>query len=716
VSRSLCARPIPLSIAFASIHCQCGACRRFPQSCPGSFVRIGSNPTTNQLGSCEPPPVPPLPTCASEAAPSRCARVSVGLLQVPSFDVKAVSSALSMVAKKTAANASVAFEVLLIASNVNGPGGIGSGWHEGGLSANSHVNCSDGPPAPCTTANCSSIWISPCSIASHVLIDIIAIDPSNSAANMGFEVFPRDLPAGVYNLTVYVPAKNSSNGTSWSYFDITGHFTVVAVADSALSELSACQGNDRCVNSSAVSMATPISFKSAPSAAVVISILPKDINGIAILRAGEDITVLLTKRAVSSAGVSRTVPLATSFNSKSMQYEAVVPAADMAVEGNYTVTLQTLVTTNSPRSLVFAVECASGYIANDRTRECEPSNRCTGDDQYVDAKTLTCKQKPAMAVSGSSTVVSIRVRKTNRTKAESGTAEVRLTSGDVDPGAPVHWAAAVPLQDASWLSCNLLNGTVDGKSPASRFQLSVDASGLNGTLSSSINVTSTIGSFSSNGSVMFVQGTDKLHLPVSVSVLAITYLRKEDVAISFKVDQTPVSLSSIPAGTSLRVAVETRDCDRLIVDRPDQQLRLVLSSSLGGYAPQKVALVYKECDRCAGLFEAELSGTWLSDPGTYVLEVRSEDSEDPSVVTLSFDTFDPSRAQIAQGAVVGTLGACIIAGMCFMIYRNPKRAKQLLLSFVTTEFKMLFTTTSEVWDIVGARPLLKGQRYVGFKC
>ena len=630
--------------------------------------------------------------------------------------MKAVSSALSVEVKKTAANASVTFEVLLIASNVNGPGGIGGGWHEGGVSTNSHVNCSDGPPVPCKTTNCSSIWISPCSIASHVQTDTIVIDPSNSAANMVFELLPRELPAGVYNLTVYVPATKSSNGTSWSYYNITGHFTVVAVADAALSELSACQGNDRCVNSSSVSMATPISFKSAPSAAIVINVLPKDINGIAILRAGEDITVLLTRRAVSSAGVSGTVPLATSFNSKAMQYEAVVPAADMAVEGNYTVTLQTLVPTGSPRSLIFAVECASGYIANDATRVCEPSNRCAGNDQYMDAKTLTCKQKPAMAVSGSSTVVSIRVRKTNRTKAESGTAEVRLTSGDVDPATPVHWAAAVPRQDASWLSCNLLNGTVDGKSPASRFQLSVNASGLNGSLSSSIDVTSTIDTSSTNGSVTFVQGTDKLHLPVSVSVLAITYLTTADVAISLKVEQTPVSLSSVPAGTSLRVAVETHDCDRLIVDRPDQQLRLVLSSSLGGYAPQKVALVYKECDRCAGLFEAELSGTWLSDPGTYVLEVRSEDSEDPSVVTLSFDTFDPSRAQIAQGAVVGTLGACIIAGMCFMIYRNPKRAKQLLLSFVTTEFKMLFTTTSEVWDIVGARPLLEGQRYVGLKC
>jgi hypothetical protein len=548
------------------------------------------------------------------------------------------------------------------------------------------------------------------------LADTTDIDPSNSAANIVFELLPRELPAGVYNLTLYVPAKNSSNSTSWSYYNISGHFTVVAVADAALAELSACQGNDHCVNSSSVVMARPVAFKSAPSAAIVIHVLAKDISGFAILRAGEDLSVLLTRHANSSPNASSPVPLAPSFNSTSKRYEAAIPAAAVTVEGDYMITLQTSVTTSSPQSLFLVVECASGYVANDRTRVCEPSNRCAGDDQYMDVKTLICKQKPAMAVSGSSTVVSIRVRKTNRTQAASGTAEVRLTSGDVDPAAPVHWAVAVPRQDASWLSCNLLNGTVDGKSPASRFQVYADASGLNGSLSSSIDVTSTIGTISTNGLVTFVQGTDRLHLNVSISVLAITYLTEQDVAISSKVDQIPVSLSRVPVGTSLSVAVETRDCDRLIVDRPDQQLRLVLSSSLGGYAPQKVALVYQECDYCAGLFEAELSGTWLSDPGTYLLEVRSEDSEDPSVVTLSFDTFDPNRAQIAQGAVVGTLGACIIAGMCFMIYRNPKRAKQLLLSFVTTEFKMLFTTTSEVWDIVGARPLLEGQRYVGLKC
>jgi hypothetical protein len=277
---------------------------------------------------------------------------------------------------------------------------------------------------------------------------------------------------------------------------------------------------------------------------------------------------------------------------------------------------------------------------------------------------------------------------------------VRLSSGDVNPNMPVHWTAAVP-KDASWLSCDISNGTVDGQTPASRFQVNVDASGLNGTLSSSIVITSTIGSYSNDGPVTFVQGSDKLLLDVSIDVRAVTYLEKGDVTVLSKANQKPVSLTSVPAGTSLSVTVETRDCDRLIVDRPDQQLKLYLSSHLGGYVSHKVPLVYKDCDRCARLFEAELPGTWLSDPGKYVLEIRSEDPTDSSVVTVSFDMFDPSVSQMIQGAVLGSVGICIVAVMVFMMYRNPKRAKKLLISFVTTEFKMLLGTMSEIWDIVG---------------
>ena len=39
--------------------------------------------------------------------------------------------------------------------------------------------------------------------------------------------------------------------------------------------------------------------------------------------------------------------------------------------------------------------------------------------------------------------------------------------------------------------------------------------------------------------------------------------------------------------------------------------------------------------------------------------------------------------------------------MLFMIFRNPKKAKQLVLSFLTNEFKMLLALISEIWDIIG---------------
>jgi hypothetical protein len=316
-----------------------------------------------------------------------------------------------------------------------------------------------------------------------------------------------------------------------------------------------------------------------------------------------------------------------------------------------------------------------------------------------------------MTVSGSSTSLSITARKTNATKTANGIAEVRLTSGNVEQSAPVQWTAAVPREDAAWLSVNVLsgparqvqvNGEVYGRSPASQFQVNVDTSGLNDTrgaalYSSSIAIRSTIASSLANGTMTFVNGSDQLPLPVSVTVIAAAYVTEADVTVSSKANREPVSPSGVPAGTSLVVTVQTRDCDRLVIDRPDQQLKLVLTSTLGGYTPRYVTLLYKECSQCAGLFEAELPGTALDNPGLYELRIRSDDS----AATCSLTTFDPSGAQLAQGAVLGAAAACILAGMLFLIYRNPERAKQLLLSFITNEFKMLLATVSDVWDIVG---------------
>ena len=84
------------------------------------------------------------------------------------------------------------------------------------------------------------------------------------------------------------------------------------------------------------------------------------------------------------------------------------------------------------------------------------------------------------------------------------------------------------------------------------------------------------------------------------------------------------------------------------------------------------------------------------------LGIFGSDGPQDSTIALSLETFDSSVARTVQGAVLGSLGACVLAGMLFTMFRNPKKAKQLLLSFVTNEFKMLVVLILEIWDILGS--------------
>ncbi len=330
------------------------------------------------------------------------------------------------------------------------------------------------------------------------------------------------------------------------------------------------------------------------------------------------------------------------------------------------------------------------------------------DDEQVPAEA-------AVAVSGSSTDVSITVVKTNRTKTKSGTVQVRLTSGDVDPSAPVRWTAVLP-PDTPWLSSNVLNGTVDGRSSTGTLVVAADASGEKDTgggcsgaspLRSTITVASTM--TSANGRVQFLEGSDNRTIEVSVKVVAVAYLAKNDITISSKDDRQPVTLSRIPAATSLMVTVVTYDCDRLRIER-DQLLKLRLWKSTAGSSDSRnITFLYAG----NGSFNAEIPGTALSDPGAYQLEISavvplsisgSEGAQD-SIITLSLETFDSSVAKTVQGAVIFSLGVCVLAGMLLVIYRNPKKARQLVSSFLNNELLMLQllkATISKILYVIGS--------------
>jgi hypothetical protein len=299
-------------------------------------------------------------------------------------------------------------------------------------------------------------------------------------------------------------------------------------------------------------------------------------------------------------------------------------------------------------------------------------------------------------------VVSIQVRKTNQTQTASGTAEVRLTSGDVDAKAPVHWTAAVP-QDAPWLSCDLLTGTVDGQSPASQFRVNVNVSGLNGTLSSSLTITSTSSSMATDGAVALVHGS-KLSLPVNVTVLAVTYLTDADVTISSKDDGEPVVFSGarVPAGTSLSVTARTRDSDRLIIDRSDQQLELVVTSVLGGYNTS-IKLLHATGRHLPGEYEAEIPGALLATTGTYMLRLVVLD-EGWSGVSVTFKVVDSSRKTIIFAAVAAAVLGTLLIVMLVVAGRNRERMKEVAKSFLKLEIRTAAEMIIDAWDIYGRNP------------
>ena len=398
---------------------------------------------------------------------------------------------------------------------------------------------------------------------------------------------------------------------------------------------------------------------SVPTTPIYFKVRARDVDGNEIRRIGETIKLVVTRGASATA-------VFASFNADTVQYEAGIPAHLVSTAGNYSVELQTSLQSDHPQQLKFAVVCASGYVVNDITGVCEPENRCTRDDQYIDVQTLQCKQKPAIAVSASSMVVSIQVLKTKQSKTAFGTAEVRLTSGDVDPKAPVLWTVTPPI-DTTWLVCSQLSGTVDGKSPAFLIRVTVDASQLNDTRGASmpsvfLQITGSTRHMWADGlatsKVTFVGGSDlvSFSLPVSVSVRAIASLTDRDVTISAKASGKPVLREGVPAGTTLIVTVEVLDCDGLIINRPDQRLDLRLTSSLGGYTPRSVSLIYDSERGRPGLFEAELPATFFGEAGTYILSVHAEGGsgeKDGSSVNLVLTVVDASGELVVLGYAVG---------------------------------------------------------------
>jgi hypothetical protein len=211
----------------------------------------------------------------------------------------------------------------------------------------------------------------------------------------------------------------------------------------------------------------------------------------------------------------------------------------------------------------------------------------------------------------------------------------------------------------------------------------------------------TVTSILADGSVQFAHGSDRLDLLVQVTVRAHAYVDETDVTILPKDDGETVLVSGarVPAGTGLIVTVQTRDCDRLVIERSDQSLELVLTWGLGGYNSSIKLLPAGHSQ--PGLFKAEVPGTLLATTGSYSLRVVVL-TEGWSGVSVSFKVVDPSRKALIFGTVAAVLLGGLLVVMLILAYRNRERMKEVVKSFLKLEFRTAAELIVDVWDFYGA--------------
>ena len=157
------------------------------------------------------------------------------------FDVYSLLPQLTLEARKTSKNTVDTKSVAIVAQGVLGPGGINKAWQANGIDSETHVECTNAAPAPCTTGNCTTLWFSShdCSVLNATHVSIVGERPfSAELAWFNVIIVAPALRERVYPFALHFPVNSSSNSADqWRFATITGSLVVVAIADPALSEV-----------------------------------------------------------------------------------------------------------------------------------------------------------------------------------------------------------------------------------------------------------------------------------------------------------------------------------------------------------------------------------------------------------------------------------------------------------------------------------------------
>ena len=299
-------------------------------------------------------------------------------VQEAKFDVFASAPSVRFTAQKWASAIQAEVSTVVLASNVEGfykDRDADLDWRAGGLSLDSPVVVSCEPPPACmnATSPCRTIWLvwAAASCNDAPLVNVTVGNSSKftrSTAQMSLRLRAAAPAEGTFSFTVFFPLTNFTTYPTfpggWTYQSLPGAFSVIAVADAAQCLIaSLCQGSDCPLVSSAQFNST-----NNGAAPVEVTIVAKDVDGFAILRGGERITVVLRSAAAAGGGAG----VQAEYDPTAQRYRASF--AELTTAGSYSISVQTPKGTSERAT--FTLVCAAGYAPADGGRCMQPRSPC----------------------------------------------------------------------------------------------------------------------------------------------------------------------------------------------------------------------------------------------------------------------------------------------------------------------------------------------------
>jgi hypothetical protein len=514
-------------------------------------------------------------------------------------------------------------------------------------------------------------------------IDVLGLElAAEESVSVRYAMRVTGLAEGTYPFVMHFPVNDN---TMWKYVPMNGLYTLTAVTDVAKSQVRLCQ-NSTC---------PPAQFISANGGMppVVITVDAKDVDGFAIQRAGESLSITVRQPDGTDVLVQAV------FDAQNKTYQAAIPGLIQA--GSHRVLLTTPLAATQFEVANLTLECAPGYAPDSALRmQCLPLQQLCADNQYKGADG-TCKGRPTMAVGAVSTKLRLHLKKACGAQHRETVSvdmsgypldplQVRLASGDIDGGSNIHWSA---MSSVSWVHLKLTEGSVSSDKAVADLPFSVDLRGLNDTFRSGpLNSTITIRSHSDNGALRFLAGSEILDLRVELEIEGEACINTSLITLkAAAASQTISSDSTVVVGDSVHVFVSSFDSDRLPIERQTQQIHVEYrATTLDQSASSSHAIVMKWTAQ--NQFVGEIDGSLLAE-GQYALVVGDGEKAQTHIV---FTVVERSKTALIFGSTVGSLLAGLLATGIFVIFKHRQRAKQLLLSLLSEELRMFCGLCGEV--------------------